>query len=274
MNYTFTPLPMAKPNYESIAPAKVGKGIEGPRKPKLEGGSGGVEKVGKGPWGKNNTIREIAKRGSSGGDHSGWDQNDIGWIGRMYGITPKHLINFEIGQELPELQRKYDRTLKALNIRNKDGSIRQAMWGDTDEGLKVLISDAEKAKKLRATEPDRVRREKTAEENRVEEININRRAQNQQGELMQAQLAHQVKRDSINDQNRWDEKREARIAAQEARIINSENLMANLALEKFRINENNQLRRDEFEYKQRRDQLQRSQDIANAFVNMAVAFTL
>ena len=272
--YTFDETELLKPNYASIEPAKVGKGFKGR-------GNQGEGKVGKGPFGKHHTIKSIWERGPSGGDNPGWDKNDIGIFGRAYNVSIEDVENYGRSQELPGLQKKYNDKLEALDIRNTDGTLRQVQWGDTDAGLQVVIAEGVKAKELRNTEPARVRRERKAEDERIFQQNQILQSQNNAGKLKAQQLNQQV---SDNKEERAyrksrDEENDRRYYAQESarladRASDKELLMAQLQAQKYEIDERNNLRRDEFEYRKQLDQRQRAQSLVDSFVHLAAAFAL
>ena len=105
-------------------------------------------------------IKTIANRGKGGGDDpNAWDSGDIGLIGRMSGVTIEDLKNREMSLTQTRLEaNNYNTLLQQAGVKNPDGTYRVVQFGDTEDSLNSLISDA-KSTKLDA---DRFRTEQTA----------------------------------------------------------------------------------------------------------------
>ena len=87
------------------------------------------------------TEHIVGERGKGGGSNpNAWDDGDIGWWGRLQGVTVQDLKNLEHTRNLPELERVYNQQLIEAGVMNADGTQRTVQWGDTKESLEQSLA--------------------------------------------------------------------------------------------------------------------------------------
>ena len=287
---SFTPQELATPDYSNIDPARKGEGIEG-RGKKGEGKGAGSDIF------KANYIKQIYERGYGGGDiKTDWDDGDIGVFGKLHGVKVQDIRNYGFSQTKPILERKYNDRLKALNIKNNDGTQRQVQFGDTEAELDVLMAKGVEKQQLQKTEPKRVRKEKAAVDAQVKAENRDIRNQNATTKL-QVELQNQnqgnieetrrIQRDNRREDNKrqdallekqdkryYADRQEARADKALQRSEGAADRAAMMKLKMYEVDAANAARADEFEYRREKDRLLKHQQLVASFTNLAAAFAV
>ena len=141
---------------EQYGDAPVGLGNQGEQKRSERDGYKGFTIPGTGRY-----IREMVTRGdkTGGTNPNAWDEGDIGLTGKILGVTPQDLINREIDLRRMELAEDSRFKNKKLAGTNQD---LQVYWGDTAESLQKRLDMAESVAQKKISEPQRVKKERTA----------------------------------------------------------------------------------------------------------------
>jgi len=173
----------------------------------IEGGKVGNLQVGRGEMGaipvdpekrsgknifKANAIEEIAKRPPKpDGTY------DIGYIGKMTGVTQKDIENYNTTVDQRKLARAYNKQLR-------EAGAREVQWGDTELTAQNLIDDALEKKKLQKNEPKRLIQEERAARSLTRDQNRGIRDTNR---VLRAEQTEQNRyNDILERQNRLEER--------------------------------------------------------------------
>ena len=268
---TYEPRALQEANYDRIAPARVGVGLKG-RGNKGEGTGAGSNII------KANAIEEIQKRGPGGGsDPNAWDEGDIGLVGKMMGVSVQDIQNRENSLNLSTLSNKYDKAFEALGVD------RRAQFGDSDASLQLALQDAKDARNLKRTEPERVRREKLAETDRVTAINeqiiANNTSERNQTNAMNLQLKRlddqtDLTREQmrINERNRFDDRKEARAERALERESRAEDRAMQVELEMAKIAQQDRTAKEALQFRREQFQEKKSADLVAAITALGGLF--
>ena len=205
---------------------------------------------------KANAIEEILKRGRG---RDGTYLSNGGVVGWTQGVTEK---------DIEDHKRTIDyNRLKDNNTGLREAGLREVQWGDTDATIIKLFETADKNKKLKESEPGRIKKDTKIAQLEVQALNREIQARNERGRQFEASeaglasdrtlrqtestnantLANRVqtsaedtqrwreKQSALDARNRWDDKREARRESALTREMNAENNAMQMQLEYSRL---------------------------------------
>ena len=293
MEFTFTPEELEVADYSHIDPRRygeqtVGAGKKGVKKNDANAIQNAIQ---------HNAIQAILKRGYGKGNPNKWDEGDIsGPVAKASGVTVQQIEDAERSRDLPLLEKEYNSTLKALGVKNKDGSARQVQWGDTAADIQVIIKNHQEKKNLDKTEPSRIRTAKAIENRRVDSANKGIEARNRAGTLQEQKFNYEVKegeknreeaktirrennerqdrRDALVDKRYYEDKAARREEAALIRAEGAADRAASMKMKIYEIDANNQYRQEEAQYRRELDQRNKNASIVASLASLAGLFAV
>tara|TARA_Y100001973_G_C5159502_1_gene312732 strand:+ start:365 stop:1333 length:969 start_codon:yes stop_codon:yes gene_type:complete len=195
-----------------------------------------------------------------------WDTDDLGWYAKTMGVTPRNLEDAEKTRDLETNQDRWNADLRRNNVRDVDGNLVRAQWGDTKESIQHKI-DLKLAQDRVADSSDNVAGAiakakigvaQRNEQSRREALGLYR--QDQQFQLQALHNAQQaaIQEEQFNKQLAFqkEQRKQEIIRAQAQEAMQLQQHQDNLAL-----------RRDQFEEEKRRY----NQEIGSSRVNAGLS---
>lgn len=219
--------------------------------------------------GANKAIRGYVGRDDlkAGGSKRGWDKDDIHWFDWLRGVRPDDIKNAELTDQLQLLEEKYPPTRFA-------GQAIRPQWGDIQyvdaEGkIRDTVQDRikrnQEVKKLRISEPNRVRNEIGAAKREVESDNRELRAEDMNNLRFDAAYNERIDNNKLqkfqldaNEQQREFDNNFKQDQETQRRLEYEQGRRDNLLLRRQQIEENQ--KNYEFKVRQYEDMLERSDE--------------
>lgn len=184
-------------------------------------------------------IRRMVDAGKKEGgkNPAGWDEGDIGLLGRFLGVTVEDLENRETDLRRMNLKEEFKNTRMA-----GDNKAIQIYWGDTDTSVRKRLEMAQNVANAKRTEPRRVANDRQLARAATETANSAVRSENAQNIILANSInnrlddvKYRADRDKVLDEQ----------AAEDRRVTN---LRYEEGLRRDLRQEAEQIKRDERRY--------------------------